>query len=160
MSDLVIETRALRKVFGSPGRRIAAVDGLDLEVPAGGVHGFLGPNGSGKTTTIRLLLGLARPTSGEMRLFGLKVPAQLPQVMDRIGRAGSRLENDPDVLVKITEDLELSPAGRMRFRADAHAFAEGRLEAGEFVRRTVERQIAYEIGRTVSQSLAETVESV
>jgi ABC-2 type transport system ATP-binding protein len=85
MSDLVIETRALRKVFGSPGRRIAAVDGLDLEVPAGGVHGFLGPNGSGKTTTIRLLLGLARPTSGEMRLFGLKVPAQLPQVMDRIG---------------------------------------------------------------------------
>ena len=49
------------------------------------MHGFLGPNGSGKTTTIRMLLGLARPTKGEMRLFGLQVPAQLPQVIDRVG---------------------------------------------------------------------------
>ena len=62
MSDLVIETNGLRKVYRSGGRRIVAVDGLDLSVPAGGVHGFLGPNGSGKTTTIRMLLGLARPT--------------------------------------------------------------------------------------------------
>ena len=62
-----------------------AVDGLDLSVPAGGVHGFLGPNGSGKTTTIKMLLGLTRPTGGEMRLFGLQVPAQLPQVIDRVG---------------------------------------------------------------------------
>ena len=74
MSDLVIETSGLRKVYRSGGRRIVAVDGLDLSVPAGGVHGFLGPNGSGKTTTIRMLLGLARPTKGEMRLFGLQVP--------------------------------------------------------------------------------------
>ena len=49
------------------------------------MHGFLGPNGSGKTTTIKMLLGLARPTKGEMRLFGLQVPAQLPQVIDRVG---------------------------------------------------------------------------
>ena len=71
MSDLVIETSGLRKVYRSGGRRIVAVDGLDLSVPPGGVHGFLGPNGSGKTTTIQMLLGLARPTKGEMRLFGL-----------------------------------------------------------------------------------------
>ncbi len=85
MSDLVIETSGLRKVYRSGGRRVVAVDGLDLQVPAGGVHGFLGPNGSGKTTTIRMLLGLARPTHGEMRLFGLRVPGLLPQVIDRVG---------------------------------------------------------------------------
>ncbi len=85
MSDLVIETSGLRKVYGSRRRRIVAVDGLDLRVPAGGVHGFLGPDGSGKTTTLKMLLGLARPTAGELRLFGLQVPAQLPQVIDRVG---------------------------------------------------------------------------
>jgi ABC-2 type transport system ATP-binding protein len=62
-----------------------AVQNLDLAVPAGGVHGFLGPNGSGKTTTIRMLLGLARATKGEMRLFGEPVPHHLPQVIDRVG---------------------------------------------------------------------------
>jgi ABC-2 type transport system ATP-binding protein len=85
MSDLVIETTGLRKVYRSGGRRIVAVDGLDLSVPAGGVHGFLGPNGSGKTSTLRMLLGLARPTKGEMRLFGIPVPDRLPEVINRVG---------------------------------------------------------------------------
>jgi len=62
-----------------------AVDDLDLAVPAGGVHGFLGPNGSGKTTTIRMLLGLARATSGSLRLFGRPVPHDLPAVIGRVG---------------------------------------------------------------------------
>jgi ABC-2 type transport system ATP-binding protein len=62
-----------------------AVRGLNLEVEAGGVFGFLGPNGSGKTTTIRLLLGLVRADSGSMRVLGHPVPAQLPQVIGRIG---------------------------------------------------------------------------
>src|SRR3954453_2170386 len=83
--DLVIQTTGLRKVYRSGGRRLVAVDGLDLSVPAGGVHGFLGPNGSGKTTTIKMLLGLTRPTAGQMRLFGLQVPDHLPQVIDRVG---------------------------------------------------------------------------
>jgi ABC-2 type transport system ATP-binding protein len=83
---LVISTTALRKEFrGRRGGLRVAVDDLDLAVPAGGVHGFLGPNGSGKTTTIRMLLGLARATSGEMRLFGEPVPARLPAVIDRVG---------------------------------------------------------------------------
>jgi ABC-2 type transport system ATP-binding protein len=56
----------LRKEFG----RIAAVDGIDLEVPAGGVFGYLGPNGAGKTTSLRMLLGLVHPTSGSVELFG------------------------------------------------------------------------------------------
>jgi ABC-2 type transport system ATP-binding protein len=85
MSDLVIETNDLRKVYRSGGRRTVAVDGLDLSVSAGGVHGFLGPNGSGKTTTIKMLLGLTRPSKGKMRLFGLEVQGQLPQVIDRVG---------------------------------------------------------------------------
>ncbi len=83
--SLVIETEGLRKEFrGRRGLRVAVRD-LDLAVPAGGVHGFLGPNGSGKTTTIRMLLGLARATEGRMRLFGQEVPQHLPDVIDRVG---------------------------------------------------------------------------
>jgi ABC-2 type transport system ATP-binding protein len=86
MSEPVIETAGLRKVYRTRrGQRVVAVDGLDLVVPAGGVHGFLGPNGSGKTTTIRMLLGLTRPSAGEVRLFGRPVPAALPEVMPRVG---------------------------------------------------------------------------
>ncbi|WP_244928722.1 ABC transporter ATP-binding protein [Nocardioides sp. W7] len=85
MTDLVIETSALRKEFRNRKGRRVAVQGLDLAVPAGGVHGFLGPNGSGKTTTIRMLLGLARATSGSMRLFGRPVPDALPEVIGRVG---------------------------------------------------------------------------
>ena len=85
MSELVIETTGLRKEFRSRRGLRVAVEDLDLAVPAGGVHGFLGPNGSGKTTTIRMLLGLARATQGEMRLFGQPVPQLLPSVIDRVG---------------------------------------------------------------------------
>ena len=85
MGETVIETRALRKEFRTRAGTRVAVHDLDLDVPRGGVHGFLGPNGSGKTTTIRMLLGLATPTSGTMRLFGESVPAALPAVMPRVG---------------------------------------------------------------------------
>ena len=82
----VIELTGLRKEYRRVrGGRTLAVDGLDLEVPEGGVFGFLGPNGSGKTTTIRCLLGLARPTSGRVVVLGAEVPGQLPRVVGRIG---------------------------------------------------------------------------
>ncbi|ATY16037.1 ABC transporter ATP-binding protein [Amycolatopsis sp. AA4] len=61
-----IAISGLRKAFG----RVKALDGLDLQVPAGEVHGFLGPNGAGKSTTIRVLLGLLRADAGEVRLLG------------------------------------------------------------------------------------------
>ncbi|WP_246165945.1 ABC transporter ATP-binding protein [Nocardioides psychrotolerans] len=82
----MIETTGLHKEFRSRrgGLRVA-VQGLDLAVPRGGVHGFLGPNGSGKTTTIRMLLGLARASKGSMELFGHPVPQSLPAVIDRVG---------------------------------------------------------------------------
>ncbi len=86
MTDLVIETTGLRKEYVTRRlHRHVAVEGLDLRVPQGGVHGFLGPNGSGKTTTIRMLLGLARPTRGQMAVLGQPIPSGLPQVMPRIG---------------------------------------------------------------------------
>jgi ABC-2 type transport system ATP-binding protein len=62
-----------------------AVDHVDLAVPQGSVYGFLGPNGSGKTTTIRMLLGLAYPTSGSARLLGVPMPDGAVSVLSRVG---------------------------------------------------------------------------
>jgi ABC-2 type transport system ATP-binding protein len=62
-----------------------AVDGLDMVVPGGSVYGFLGPNGSGKTTTIRMLLGLVFPTSGSHELLGTPMPAGAAHVLPRVG---------------------------------------------------------------------------
>jgi ABC-2 type transport system ATP-binding protein len=79
--DLAIETHGLVKRFG----RRSAVDGIDLAVPRGAVFGFLGPNGSGKTTTIRVLLGLASANSGEIRVLGKEMPQQLASVLPEVG---------------------------------------------------------------------------
>jgi ABC-2 type transport system ATP-binding protein len=84
----VIETRGLRKAYvRARGGRTVALDGLDLSVPEGGVFGFLGPNGSGKTTTIRCLLGLVRPDGGDLRLLGAdpRQEAALAGVAPRVG---------------------------------------------------------------------------
>lgn len=86
-----VHVRGLRKTYRTfTLRETVAVDRLDLTVPAGGVHAFLGPNGSGKTTTIRMLLGLARPDAGTVHLFGTPVPQRLPDV---VGRVGAIVEN-------------------------------------------------------------------
>ena len=85
MAEPVVEIRGLRKEYaGRSGTHVAVAD-LDLTVREGEVHGFLGPNGSGKTTTIRMLLGLATATRGEMHLFGQPVPQKLPEVIGRVG---------------------------------------------------------------------------
>jgi ABC-2 type transport system ATP-binding protein len=62
-----------------------AVNGVDLTVPHGAVYGFLGPNGSGKTTTIRMLLGLVQPTGGSHELLGVPMPAGTNSVLSRVG---------------------------------------------------------------------------
>jgi ABC-type multidrug transport system ATPase subunit len=80
-ADLAIETHALTKTFG----RQTAVDELALAVPRGSVFGFLGPNGSGKTTTIRMLLGLASATEGEIRVLGREIPDASAEVLPRVG---------------------------------------------------------------------------
>ena len=76
-----ITTRGLTKRFGP----VAAVNGVDLSVPEGAVFGFLGPNGSGKTTTIRLLLGLAAPTAGDIEVLGRPMPAASGEVLPAVG---------------------------------------------------------------------------
>ncbi|MFE3688351.1 ABC transporter ATP-binding protein [Streptomyces sp. NPDC059095] len=81
-SPAVIETHGLSKRFR--GGQLA-VNGLDLTVPRGSVFGFLGPNGSGKTTTIRMLMGLIEPTSGTARLLGSPMPKAARAVLPRVG---------------------------------------------------------------------------
>lgn len=81
----IIEIEGLRKEYRRRGRSIRAVDGLSLTVPEGGVFGFLGPNGSGKTTTIRCMLGLVSATSGSTAVLGRPTPAELSTVIPRIG---------------------------------------------------------------------------
>ena len=77
----VITTRGLVKQFG----RLHAVDGIDLDVRTGDVYGFLGANGSGKTTTVRMLLGLVLPTRGEIELLGARMPRGGRRVLPRVG---------------------------------------------------------------------------
>ncbi|GAA1841502.1 ABC transporter ATP-binding protein [Microlunatus capsulatus] len=78
---VVIRTRGLTKRYGE----LRAVDGVDLEVGRGDVYGFLGANGSGKTTTVRMLLGLVLPTSGSAEVLGRPMPAGRAQVLPRVG---------------------------------------------------------------------------
>lgn len=94
MNPLIIQTQNLTRDFettragkgpSSPMGAIRAVDGLTLEIPQGIVFGFLGPNGSGKTTTIRLLLGLLAPTQGKAEVFGFDTRTQADQIRERTG---------------------------------------------------------------------------
>ncbi|HEV2887727.1 MAG TPA: ABC transporter ATP-binding protein [Jatrophihabitans sp.] len=77
----MIATQALTKRFGS----LTAVDSVDLDVRAGDIYGFLGANGSGKTTTVRMLLGLVMATSGRIELLGQPIPAAAGRVLDQVG---------------------------------------------------------------------------
>ena len=79
--QLAIETVGLVKAFGDQ----KAVSEVSLSVPSGSVFGFLGPNGSGKTTTIRMLLGLAEATAGQINLLGHSIPKQVAQALPKVG---------------------------------------------------------------------------
>jgi ABC-2 type transport system ATP-binding protein len=76
-----IRTVGLTKSFGSHN----AVDAIDLQVPKGSIFGFLGPNGSGKTTTIRMLMGLANISAGDVCLLGYKVPDEIGKALPKVG---------------------------------------------------------------------------
>ena len=107
----VIELNGLRKEYRRLRRPpVVALDGLDLSVPEGGVFGFLGPNGSGKTTTIRCLLALARPTSGTCRVLGVDSQTDLTAV---IGRIGSLVEM-PGLFPAMSGRKNLSLLGRIQ----------------------------------------------
>lgn len=81
MSELAIRAQGVSRRFGD----FLAVDGLDLCVPRGQIHGFLGPNGCGKSTTLRMLTGLLTPSAGEVEVLGLSIPKQAEALKRRIG---------------------------------------------------------------------------
>lgn len=96
-----VETKQLTKRFG----RFTAVDGIDLRVPEGEIFGFLGANGAGKTTAIRMLCGLLLPTSGEARVNGFDVWKESERIKRSIGYMSQKFSLYEDLTVK--ENLEL-----------------------------------------------------
>jgi len=85
LADLAIDVRDLRKTYRTPftRKKVEALRGVSFEVERGHIFGFVGPNGAGKTTTIRTLMGLIRPTGGNVRLLGHELPSRAAR--DKIG---------------------------------------------------------------------------
>src|SRR5437868_1330543 len=135
--ETVIETHALTKKFGDR----AAVNGVDLTVPAGVAFGFLGPNGAGKTTMIRTLLGLTQPTSGDVALLGLPQPAKRAEALARVGAIVEEPKFHPHLTGR--ENLKIVAAARDRA-------AEGRigeaLERVGLAHRADDRVKTYSLG--------------
>ena len=92
----IVETRARTRRFGS----LTAVAGLDMEVARGEIFGLVGPDGAGKTTTVRMLAGLMDPTAGEARVAGYDVAREPEAVRDRIGYMAQRFGLYPDLTVE------------------------------------------------------------
>jgi ABC-2 type transport system ATP-binding protein len=93
--EILVETDNLVKAFGS----FRAVDGLSLEVRAGEMVGLVGPDGAGKTTTMRLLCGAHEPTSGRIRVAGYAVPGQVERARERMGYLAQRFSLYGDLTV-------------------------------------------------------------
>lgn len=83
MSDQAIATEALTKRYRG---EVLAVDGVDLRVARGEIYAFLGLNGAGKSTTIRMLLGMIKPTAGHVELFGVRVARSLRALVGATSR--------------------------------------------------------------------------
>ncbi len=96
MTDYAIDCRGLTREFGE----LTAVDDLDLQVPAASIYGFLGPNGCGKSTTIRMLCGLLTPTRGEASVLGLQVPSQAEALRLQIGYMTQKFSLYEDLTVQ------------------------------------------------------------
>ena len=100
-ADMAISVRGLTKVFG--GR--AVVDGFDMDVPKGAIYGFLGPNGSGKTTTIRMMCGLLTPEAGTGTCLGLDVLTQSQAIKQRVGYMTQRFSLYEDLTIRENLDF-------------------------------------------------------
>ncbi|MBO6065078.1 MAG: ATP-binding cassette domain-containing protein, partial [Lachnospiraceae bacterium] len=98
MSEIILRTKGLRKVYGKQ----AAVDGIDLVVERGSIYGLIGKNGAGKTTTLKMIGGLAAPTSGSLELFG-KTGSELGAVRNRV----SCLIEDPGLYGNMTAEQNM-----------------------------------------------------
>lgn len=95
-SEIAVQTRGLRKTFG----HVVAVEGLDLEIRRGEVFGVLGPNGSGKTTTIRMLCGLLTPSAGDATVVGYDLRTQQSEIRRSIGYMSQRFGLYDDLTVR------------------------------------------------------------
>jgi ABC-type multidrug transport system ATPase subunit len=141
VTDLAVSTRGLVKRFGE----VAAVDRIDMAVPSGSVYGFLGPNGSGKTTTIRMLLGLAFASDGEIELLGERVPDRVATVLPRVGSLVEGPAFHPYLsgranLARLDAADQLADGGTSRERIDAALDRVGLLAAAR------KRYRAYSLG--------------
>lgn len=99
-AELAIDVRGLTKTFGTK----TVVDDFDIGVPRGAIYGFLGPNGSGKTTTIRMLCGLLTPDAGEGDCLGFDVLREAPQIKERVGYMTQKFSLYEDLSIR--ENLE------------------------------------------------------
>ena len=113
MSDLIIETAGLAKQYGAQ----VSVSHLDLHVQKGRIYGLLGRNGAGKTTAMRMLLGLTAPTAGTVRLFGRPLKGHEKQLLPRIGS----LIESPGFYPNLTGTENLMIFARLRHLTDAGA---------------------------------------
>jgi len=113
--DVAVRTTGLRKVFGS----LVAVDSLDLEIHRGEVFGLLGPNGSGKTTTIRMLCGLLEPSGGQASVAGIDVGTNPEGVRRRIGYMSQRYGLYDDLTIRENIRFYASMYGLRGARRDA-----------------------------------------
>ena len=119
-SSVAIRVSGLSKKY----KRAEALRGLDFEIPTGQVTGFLGPNGSGKTTTFRSLLGLTRPNEGDIEILGMEVPRHLSQITKKVGA----IVEEPGLIKAHTGRVNL------RIAADTLGFGHDRIdEMLEFV---------------------------
>jgi ABC-2 type transport system ATP-binding protein len=96
MSELAIRAQNVTKKFGD----FLAIDDISLAVPRGNIYGFLGPNGCGKSTTIRTLTGLLTPTSGEIEVLGYKIPQDAEKLRLKIGYMTQKFSLYEDLTVE------------------------------------------------------------
>ena len=111
MTDTAIQAQGLSRHFGA----VIAVDRVDLDISSGQIYGFLGPNGSGKTTIIRTLCGLLTPTAGKVSVLGLDIPRQAEALRRKIGYMTQKFS--------LYEDLTVEE--NMRFMARIYGLKRG-----------------------------------
>jgi ABC-2 type transport system ATP-binding protein len=143
---LAIRARGLTKRF----KDLVAVDHVDLSVPKASVYGFLGPNGSGKTTTIRMLCGLMTPTEGEIEVLGLHLPKEAEALRRRIGYMTQKFSLFEDLTVR--ENLEFLAAVQDMPHAQARTRIDQLIQQYHFADR--EKQLAGTMSGGQKQRLA------